>query len=356
MPGRPGPGASPPTGGASATALRTRLRHRTSAVMKLKERLIEWGLFGCGLVSTLAVALIFIFLFKEGLVALRMVNPREFVYTTVSEYSYNPETEKTEVASEHTDFRWQPVSDQPKLSFVPLLTGSFGVALIASLLSTLAGIGIGIYLAEIASRRARDLIKPALEILVGIPTVVIGFFMLAVIAEPLKALVSGEVVPWIVLPFYKKSLNMLVGAIGVSVVIIPVIASLVDDALRAVPNELRAASLGLGATRWQTTWRVVVPAAVSGVFAAVILGFGRALGETMIVVMCAGNAALVTLNPFESVRTMTASIASEMGAAQQGGLHAQSLFLVGALLVTLTFVLNLFVELMVSRYRKRIRH
>jgi phosphate transport system permease protein len=148
---------------------------------------------------------------------------------------------------------------------------------------------------------------------------------------------------------------MFVGALGVSVVIIPVIASLVDDALRAVPMDLRAASLSLGATRWQTTWRVVLPAGVSGVLAAVILGFGRAIGETMIVLMCAGSAPQIVLNPFESVRTMTATIAAEMGAAQQGSLHMHSLFLVGAILITLAFILNLIVEMIANHYRKKIR-
>src|SRR5690606_32326526 len=120
--------------------------------------------------------------------------------------------------------------------------------------------------------------------------VVIGFFMLAVIAIPIKNLADGDVIPGFRLPFYTDAYNMFIGAIGVSVVIVPVIASLVDDALRAVPRDLRAASMSLGATRWQTTFRVVLPSAVSGVFAAVVLGFGRAFGETMIVLMCAGNA------------------------------------------------------------------
>lgn len=326
-----------------------------SLYFRAKERTIEWLLLACGMLSTVAVALIFFFLFKEGIVALRMASPMQFISSLSDITKYDPATDTTHVVGQERDFIWQPVSDTPKLSIVPLMWGSFGIAVIAALISTICGIGIGIYLSEIASRRTRDIIKPMLEILVGIPTVVIGFFMLAVIAEPVHALLGGEVFPWLDIPFYSRSLNMFIGAVGVSFIIIPVIASLVDDALRAVPNELRAASLAVGATRWQTTWRVTLPAAVSGVFAALILGFGRALGETMIVVMCAGNAPMIKLNPFEPVRTMTASIASEMGAAQQGGLHAHALFLVGAVLVTLTFILNVVVEIIVNKYRKRIR-
>ncbi|MEO8376052.1 MAG: phosphate ABC transporter permease subunit PstC [Candidatus Sumerlaeota bacterium] len=340
---------------ATSAALRARLRRPVSFFARVKEHIIEWALLACGMLSTIAVALIFIFLFKEGIVALRMVPLSEFISSLSNVTQYDVATDTTKVVGQIRDFTWQPVGDVPKLSVVPLLWGSFGIAVIAGILSTLCGVGIGIYLSEIASRRARDIIKPMLEILVGIPTVVIGFFMLAIIAEPIRTLLRGGVFPWLDIPIYSRSLNMFIGALGVSFIIVPVIASLVDDALRAVPNELRAASLAVGATRWQTTWRVTLPAAVSGVFAALILGFGRALGETMIVVMCAGNAPMIKLNPFEPVRTMTASIASEMGAAQQGGLHAHVLFLVGALLVTLTFILNIVVEVVVNRYRQRIR-
>ncbi|MCC6546163.1 phosphate ABC transporter permease subunit PstC [Candidatus Sumerlaeota bacterium] len=340
---------------ATSAALRARLRRPVSLFFRLKERVIEWFLLACGMLSAIAVALIFFFLFKEGIVALRMVPLSQFISTLSDVTKYDPVEDVTTVVGQQRDFIWQPVSETPKFSVVPLMWGSFGIALISAFISTLCGVGIGIYLSEIATRRTRDIIKPMLEVLVGIPTVVIGFFMLAVIAEPIRALASGGVFSWLHIPFYNRSLNMFVGALGVSFVIIPVIASLVDDALRAVPNDLRAASLAVGATRWQTTWRVTLPAAVSGVFAALILGFGRALGETMIVMMCAGNAPVIHLNPFEPVRTMTASIASEMGAAQYGGLHAHVLFLVGALLVTMTFLLNVVVEIVINKYRKRIR-
>ncbi len=336
----------------SPAEVQRRLRHPVSFFRRTREHLIEGGVFLCGVASILAISLIFIFLFREGLQALRMVDtPLDFVYSMGVQLEYDAGIDDVVAVGEAPQLAWQPVSEEPKLSMIPLMWGSLGVALLASLLSTLAGIGVGIFLSELASPRLRGVVKPMLELLVGIPTVVIGFVMLAIVAQPLRQVAEAIGLSGV----YGSTYNMFVGAVGVSIVIIPVIGSLVDDALRAVPDDLRAASLGVGATRWQTTWRVVLPTGVSGVFGAVILGFGRALGETMIVLMCAGNAAQITGNPFDSVRTMTAAIASEMGAAQVGGVHAQTLFLVGAILITITFLLNLTMELVVNRFRRKIR-
>ncbi len=341
-----------PAHGFSPLLVRQRLRHPVSFFRRARERVIESGVFLCGLASILAISLIFFFLFKEGLQAFRMVDsPAQFISSMGVQLEYDYEEDDVFVAGERREFAWQPVSDEPKLSFIPLMWGSLGIATLAAVLSTFAGIGVGIFLSEIATARLRGLVKPTLELLVGIPTVVIGFVMLAIVAQPLRQIADAIGLAGI----YGSTFNMFVGAVGVSIVIIPVIGSLVDDALRAVPDDLRAASLSVGATRWQTTWRVVLPTGVSGVFGAVILGFGRALGETMIVLMCAGNAPQITGNPFDSVRTMTAAIASEMGAAQVGGVHAQTLFLVGAILITITFLLNLTVELVVNRFRRKIR-
>jgi phosphate transport system permease protein len=238
---------------------------------------------------------------------------------------------------------WQPNGDNPKYSLLPLLCGSFLVAVPAVLIAGAIGLGTGIYLAEIASRRTREIVKPIIELLAGIPTIVIGFFCLATLATLLQDLLHT-----------RFRLNAMVGAIGVSFVIIPVVASLVDDALRAVPGYLREAAYGMGATRWEMIRRVVLPAATSGVTAALILGMGRALGETMIVLLATGNAAQVTGNPFVSVRTMTATIAAELGAVPQGGPWYEALFLVGAVLFTITFLLNLVAEMIVSRMRRRL--
>jgi phosphate transport system permease protein len=298
------------------------------------ESAIELVLMASGYLAVLLIALIFLFLFKEGLQALRSIPLGEFIGTTVTDYRGNPKTVHL----------WQPVGEQPKYSLLPLFCGSFLVAVPATLIAGLFGIGCGIYLAELAPARTREVLKPFIELLAGIPTVVIGFLCLATLGTLFQTILGTTF-----------RLNALLGAFGVSLVIVPVITSLTEDALRAVPNELRAASYGLGATRWQTIARVTVPAAVSGISAALILGMGRALGETMIVLMATGNAGLITLDIFSSVRTMTATIAAELGAVAQGGQQYKALFLVGSLLFTITFTLNVVAEVIIDRMRRRLR-
>jgi phosphate transport system permease protein len=239
---------------------------------------------------------------------------------------------------------WQPVSVDPKYSIVPLIVGSIMVAIPATLIATVFGIGIGIYMSEVASPKVRELAKPTIELLAGIPTVVLGFFCLAVLATLMQGLLHTT---------YR--LNALLGALGVSLVIIPVIASLTEDALRMVPDDIRAASYALGANRWQTIWKALLPAAISGVSGSVILGVGRALGETMIVVMAAGNAALVTASVFSPVRTMTATIAAELGAVEYQSPHYYALFLVGTILFTVTFFVNLGAEIVIDRARRKLK-
>lgn len=297
------------------------------------ERFIEAGLRVSGYVAVILIALIFLFLFKEGVQALRSIPLGDFLGTTVHDYRGNPKVVRL----------WQPVSEHPKYSLLPLLCGSFLVAVPATLIAGLLGVACGIYLAELASKRVREVLKPFIELLAGIPTVVIGFLCMAMLGSALQGLLGTTF-----------RLNAFLGSLGVALVIIPVITSLTEDALRAVPDDLRIASYGLGATRWQTIAGVTVPAAVSGISAALILGMGRALGETMIVLMATGNAGLITLNPFSSVRTMTATIAAELGAVSQGGEQYQVLFLVGTILFTLTFALNVVAELVIERMRRKL--
>ncbi|MBI4970859.1 MAG: phosphate ABC transporter permease subunit PstC [Candidatus Omnitrophica bacterium] len=299
------------------------------------EWLIEKALFISGIASIVFISLIFLFLFKEGMLTFKSVSPLDLI----GKWVYDPYDEKNIFK-----VMWQSVSEVPKYSIVPLVCGSFLVAFPATVISSVFGIGCGIYLSEIASARVRETLKPTLELLAGIPSVVIGFLMLAVVATFVQDL------------FHTKfRLNAFVGALGVSLVTFPIIVTLVEEALRAIPKELRDASYALGATKWQTIWKTVVPAAVSGISAAVLLGFGRALGETMIVLMATGNAALVTLDMFSSVRTMTANIAAEMGEVVQGSEHYYVLFLVGAILFTMTFVLNICSEVVINKMRRKLR-
>lgn len=300
---------------------------------RLMEFLIESFLLVNGFVAIAAISLIFLFLFKEGIQAFRTIPASHFLQGRELDFDNVPQTV----------MMWQPVGQNPKYSLVPLLLGSFLVALPATMIATLFGVACGVYLAEVAGKRTREVIKPSIELLAGVPSVVIGFFCLATLATLLQNTLHTTF-----------RLNAMVGAIGVSLVIVPVIATMTDDALRAVPAYLREGAHALGANRWETITRVVVPAGASGLVAAILLGMGRALGETMIVLMATGNAAQVTLNPFDSVRTMTATIAAELGAVPQGGEQYRALFLVGSILFTITFLINLVAEIAVARMRKRL--
>ena len=298
-----------------------------------KETCIETFLRLNGFLAIAAIALIFIFLFKEGVQAFRTIPAAHFIQGQELDFDDVPQTVRL----------WQPVGQNPKYSLIPLFLGSFLVALPATLIATIFGVACGIYLAEIAGKRTREVIKPAIELLAGVPSVVIGFFCLATLATLVQDTLGTTF-----------RLNAMVGAIGVSLVIVPVIATMTDDALRAVPGYLREGAHALGANRWETITRVIVPAGASGLVAAILLGMGRALGETMIVLMATGNAAQVTFSPLDSVRTMTATIAAELGAVPQGGEQYRALFLVGSLLFLMTFVINLVAEVAVARMRRRL--
>ncbi|MFC1491814.1 phosphate ABC transporter permease subunit PstC [Nitrospinota bacterium] len=304
--------------------------HRTS----LTETLVEAFFKVNGYIAIALLGLIFIFLFKEGLKSLLEVSPGAFLGHWTLDFDDN----------EVFRYLWQPVGDEPKLSFIPLLAGSFLVAFPATLIASVVGVLSGIYLAELAPPDVREAVKPIIEFLAGIPSVVIGFLCLTAIATALQTVTGSHF-----------RLNAFVAAIGVSVVVVPIITSLTEEAIRAVPDDLREAAYGLGATRWEVISRVLLPAGVSGISASIILGMGRALGETMIVLMASGNAALVTLNPFSSVRTMTATIAGELGAAAEGSLEYHVLFLVGAVLFSITFFLNLAAETVIGRMRKKLK-
>ncbi len=233
---------------------------------------------------------------------------------------------------------WQPISRVPKYSFVPLMVGALKVTIIGILIASPIAILAALFTTSFAPRWMREILKPAIEILAGFPSVVIGFFCLITIASVMQE-ITGSV--------YR--LNSLVGGIGMSLAVIPIIFTVTEDALSAVPRYMREASIALGASRWQTAWRVALPAATPGVFAAVILGFGRAFGETMIALMATGNAAMVSWDILESVRTMAATIGAEMAEVEFQSVHYGVLFLIGAILFVVTFTLNAVAEFYVRR-------
>jgi phosphate transport system permease protein len=193
----------------------------------------------------------------------------------------------------------------------------------------------------LAGSKEREFLKPFIELLAAIPSVVLGFFGLVVLAPLVKAVFH-----------LGTGLTALTGAILLALMAVPTIVSISEDAIRSVPRSYREASMALGATEIQTIWRVTVPAALSGIVAAVMLGMGRVIGETMAVLMVTGNAAVMTFSPFESVRTMTATVAAEMGEVTYGSTHYQALFWVGIVLLLATFVLNVVAQRVLRRYQR----
>ena len=234
--------------------------------------------------------------------------------------------------------RWEPVSEAPKFGLLPLIVGSFKVSLIAVLLAAPLAILAALYTSTIAPRWAKEFMKPTIEILAGFPSVVIGFFALITLATIFQEAFGLE---------YR--LNAFTGGAALALAVLPIIYTLTEDALSTVPASYTEASLALGASRWQTALFVVLPAATPGVYASVILGIGRAFGETMIVLMATGNAALLSADLFVPVRTMSATIGAEMAEVVFGDTHYNILFLIGSLLFLFTFSLNAFAEFVVKK-------
>ncbi len=239
--------------------------------------------------------------------------------------------------------RWYPTFDL--FGTLPLILGSILVTLAAILMALPLGVATAVFVREVAPRWAREILKPMIEVLAGIPSVVLGFFGMTLVA-PLVRQVLGV----------STGLTAFTGALVLAYMALPTIISVAEDALDAVPKGYRDASLAMGATQWQTIWRVVVPAARSGILTAVMLGLGRAIGETMAVMMVTGNAARMptTLDSlFRPVRTMTATIAAEMGEVAQGSTHYAALFGIGIMLFVLTFVINLAAASAIFQKRRR---
>lgn len=239
--------------------------------------------------------------------------------------------------------RWYPIENY--FGILPLIGGSLVVTTGAALFAVPIGIGTAIFIAEIAPRWAREVLKPFVEVLGGLPSVVLGFLGIIILAPNLRTLLN--------LP---TGLTALAGAVLLGGITVPTIVSVAEDALDAVPRSYRDASLALGATRWQTIWRVTLPAARSGVLTAVMLGIGRAIGETMTVMMVTGNAPVMpgSLGAlFAPVRTMTATIAAEMGEVATGSTHFHVLFFIGIVLFLIALVVNITASSVVFQQKKR---
>ncbi len=284
------------------------------------EFLITQLIKASGYSAILIVSIIFIFLLKEGSPAFVEI-PLGTIFSQ----------------------RWYPIEDY--FGILPLIGGSIVVTIGAGLIAMPLGLATAIYISEIAPRWAREILKPLVEVLAGLPSVLLGFIGVLVLAPITRKFFN--------LP---TGLTALTGSLRLGAISIPTIVSVAEDALDAVPKTYRDAALAMGATRWQTIWRVTLPAAKSGVLTAVMLGVGRAIGETMTVMMVTGNAAVLPTglsSLFKPVRTMTATIAAEMGEVANGSVHYHALFMIGISLFVISLVVNLAAASVVFRQKKR---
>ncbi len=293
---------------------------------------------GSAFLAIVSLILIFIFIGKEALPVLTSAEVQEEAGLAKI---FLPQAPRP---GADRQFTWQPISEVPKYSILPLFAGTLKVTIIAVLIAIPLAVAAALYTAEFAPSWAREVIKPCIEILAGIPSGVIGFFCLMVIAGWLQSAFG-----------FTYRLNALTAGIGLSLAVIPIVYTVAEDAFSSVPQSFREGSLAMGASSWQTAARVVLPAAMPGVLAACVLGFGRAIGETMIVLMASGNAAVLSWSPVDSVRTFSATIAAELGEVVQGSPHYHVLFFLGAFLFVLTFALNLLGRWWVGRLQKKLQ-
>lgn len=290
--------------------------------MKLNnEKIIRSAFGGLALASLLFLIGIILILFKEGLPIFRIINLFEFIGGKA----------------------WYPTADPPEFGILPLILGTLWITVGAMLFCIPIGIGSALFLHEIASFRLRSILKPIIEILAGIPSIVYGFFGMVIIAPFLQNLLD--------IPIGQCALT---ASLILGIMAVPTVCSLAEDALSFVPKSFREASFALGANRWQTLTRVVIPAAGSGISTAIILGMSRVVGETMTVLMVAGGAAMIPTSFFDPVRPMTATIAAEMGEASVGGSHYHALFAIGLVLFLITMAFNIIAELISRNFRLKL--
>jgi phosphate transport system permease protein len=292
------------------------IRRGRSTVSLVTERAIELLIRACGFSAILFVFAIFL-----------------FVVGSCAEFIWN----RLDIGQFLFSTEWVPTSvTKRRYGTFALILGTFSVTGLAMLIAVPFGLGAAIFVSEFTTGRRKEVLKVVIELLAAIPSVVWGFIGLAIVNPLIIRLFDAPI-----------GLNVLNGGIILGLMSVPIIVSIGEDALKAVPDSYREASLAMGASRWQTVTKVLLPAARNGLLAAVLLGVGRAIGETIAVLMATGHAVQIPHSPLDSVRTLTATIAAELGETARGSDHYQALFAIGVLLFTLTFIVNLTADLMV---------
>ncbi|WNG35861.1 phosphate ABC transporter permease subunit PstC [Archangium violaceum] len=326
--------------GQSLVETATPVAPRLSSVARrrqIREKLIAGFITVMAFTGIAALVLILVFVAKEALALFLEEEARK--EASLSKM-FLPQVVR---AGKPAAFVWQPVSSVPKVSMIPLFIGTLKTTLVSMVVAVPVGVAGALFAAEFAPRKLREVLKPTIELLAGIPSVVLGFFALMVLASFMQDTFG-----------LSSRLNAVVAGLGLSLAIVPVIFTVAEDALTSVPRSYREASLALGATPWETAWKVVLPAAAPGILAACVLGFGRAIGETMIVLMASGNAAIVSASLSDSVRSMSATIAAEMGEVVVGSPHYSLLFFIGVELFLFTFILNMLANVWTRKVLKRL--
>ena len=283
------------------------------------EKSVQKTFFLIAMASITTLFLIMVFLFREGLPIFKTVSVKEFVF----------------------GHYWYPTSEPSDFGIFPLIIASLSVTLVSAVISIQLGVMTAVYLAEIASKKVSEIAKPVVELLAALPSVVIGFFGMVLVAPFLQRVFN---IP--------TGLNMFNAALMLAFMSIPTICSISEDAIHSVPVALKEASMALGATHLETIVRVILPASISGISTAVILGLSRAIGETMVVLMVAGGAAMLPESIFDPVRPMPASIASEMAEAPIGGEHYYALFATGVVLFLFTLIFNVIADHIAYKYKQ----
>lgn len=285
----------------------------------MKEVIIRRFFFITACISVLVLSLICVFLFMEGIPIFKKVSVFQFIFGNY----------------------WYPTADPPDFGIFPLLVASLLVTVLSASLAIPLGVMTAIYLAEIAAPRVRAVVKPIVELLAALPSVVIGFFGMVIVAPFLQDTFD-----------LTTGLNMFNASVMLAFMSVPTICSISEDAIYSVPTELKEASLALGATQWETIMRVILPASLSGISTAIILGMSRAIGETMVVLMVAGGAAMIPSSIFDPVRPMPASIAAEMAEAPFRGDHYYALFATGMVLFIFTLIFNLVANYVAQKHEQ----
>ena len=284
------------------------------------EKSIEGAIFLASLLAIVVLLGIVAVLLRQGLPIFSHTPPWEFLFGT----------------------RWYPVSEPPTFGIAPFFVATLWVTIVATAVAVPVGVACAAYLAEVAPAAVRETLKPIIELLSGIPSVVMGFIGLLLLSPLVRSMFN-----------LNTGLCGLAAGIMLSLMSLPIIVSVSEDALRAIPDEFRQAAYALGATKWEVVRHVSIPAALSGIAAAIMLGMGRAIGETMTVLMIAGGALAVPVSPTQPMMPMTAAIASGIGNAVRGGLQYQALFAIGLMLFLITLAVNIIADRVLERQKRK---